>query len=383
MNFASLDDIEALALSRMDRNTRHYYESGAIDEKTMAANRADFDRFLLRPRVLRNVSNIDLSTTVLSCRVAWPVAFAPSAMHGLAHPDAELGSAAAAKNTNTLMTLSSYSTTTLEDVIAAPSKNIRETPFWLQLYVHTDRTISETLLKRAEAAGYKALALTVDAPVLGRRLNDLRFKFAMPKHLKLKNFAPEQGVMTASERNANPDASRSQKGSKADAALTWRDIAWLRGVTTMKIVLKGIMTPEDAILACEYGVDGIIVSNHGGRQLDSSPSSISVLEEIVAVVDSFPGNGKAKPEVYMDGGIRRGTDVVKALALGAKVVFIGRPVLYGLAVGGSAGVEAVVSVLTEEIKVAMALCGVTNIEQLRREKCVVKRKFKGLENFKL
>ncbi|KAJ3338350.1 hypothetical protein HDU83_008181 [Entophlyctis luteolus] len=377
---ASLDDVHAIALSRMDGNARSYYESGAVDEKTLARNRSDFDRYLLRPRVLRDVADIDLQTTILGERVAWPVAFAPSAMHGLVHQEAELGTATAAKKTGTLMTLSTYSNTSLEDVIGvkikdASSSTTPPSPFWLQLYVHQDRKISESLIKRAREAGYKALVLTVDAPVLGRRLSDLKIKFSMPSHLKLGNFSEGQRVMTQSQRNAQRAAAVAEKttndgssnypndGEKPDSGLTWTDLAWLRRTAApMKVVLKGIMTREDARLACEHGVDAIWVSNHGGRQLDSCASTICVLKEVVDEVRAF--DGANKPEVYMDSGVRRGTDVVKALALGARAVFIGRPVLWGLAYDGARGVEEVVRVLKEETANAMALCGIRSVGEL-------------------
>ncbi|ORY43163.1 FMN-dependent alpha-hydroxy acid dehydrogenase [Rhizoclosmatium globosum] len=370
--YACIDDIEKVARSRLDANAENYYSSGAVDETTLALNRSDYGRILLRPRVLRNVTSVTTSTTILGRQVASPIAIAPAAMQGLAHSDGELGTAKAAKNTASLMILSTYSNTSLEDVISATPDlpQASESPFWLQLYVHQDRCISEGLLKRAEKAGYQALVLTVDAPVLGRRLKDLRNKFSMPPHLKLANFDASQGVMTASERNSTGATS----GAKADASLTWKDIDWLRSVTSMKIVLKGIMTHEDALLACQWKVDAIIVSNHGGRQLDTCPSTISILPEITAAVKSYSHAHPTLPvpEVYMDGGIRRGTDVVKALALGARAVFIGRPMLWGLVVGGHEGVEQVLQILNDELRNAMALVGVQSVDEIG-EGCIIRK----------
>ncbi|KAJ3264840.1 Hydroxyacid oxidase 1 [Chytriomyces hyalinus] len=367
--FVSVEDVRAEAVARMDTNTRNYYESGSMSQNTLAHNSADFSRILLRPRVLRDVSSVSLAARMLGDHVSAPLAFAPSAMHGLVCQDAEAATAKAASKTGSLMVLSSYSNTSLEDV----KSNCPHAPLWIQLYVHKDRSIAEGLMKRAEAAGYKAVVLTVDAPVLGRRLNDLRNKFTMPSHLKLANFSPEQGVASQSARISNPDSAYVKqavnKGAVADASLSWKDISWIRSVTNMKIVLKGIMTPEDAVLACEWKVDAIVVSNHGGRQLDTTPSTISVLPGIKAAVDAYYASGNStstsgRIEIYMDGGIRCGTDILKALALGANAVFIGRPVLWGLAVDGAAGVEKVVEILHDEMRNGMALLGVTQVDQL-------------------
>ncbi|KAI8611977.1 FMN-dependent dehydrogenase [Chytriomyces sp. MP71] len=370
--FACIEDVHKAALRTMDSNTRNYYESGAVDQITLGLNASDFGKILLRPRVLTDVSVIDLSTTILDECVSSPLAIAPSAMHGLVHNDAEKGTGKAAARTNTLMTLSSYSNTALEDVVAQVEGTPHMPPYWIQLYVHKDRSIAEGLVRKAIRAGYKAVVLTVDAPVLGRRLEDIRNKFAMPPHLKLLNFSEDQQVTTQSAQVSTPDAAdvqkAKQKGAVADASLSWKDLDWLRSVTgkAMKIVLKGIMTPEDAVLACEWNVDAFIISNHGGRQLDTTPSTISVLPAIKAAVDTFARShpGRHVPEIYLDGGVRRGTDVIKAIALGARAVFIGRPVLWGLAVGGADGVQHVLRLFHEEMRNGMALLGVTKVEDI-------------------
>jgi (S)-2-hydroxy-acid oxidase len=246
------------------------------------------------------------------------------------------------------MTLSSWSTCALEDVAAAAPEGLR----WFQLYVYKDRSVALDLVRRAEKAGYKALAVTVDTPILGRREADLRNRFSLPSHLTMGNFKNVQGAVSSGVNNPGSTGSglASYVAQLIDQTLTWDDIAWLRKNTRLKIVLKGIISVEDALLSVQHGVDGIWISNHGARQLDTTPATIEVLPEIARAV-----NGKV--EIYIDGGILRGTDVFKALALGARAVFLGRPVLWGLAHSGEEGVYNVLKLINDEFILAMKLAG--------------------------
>lgn len=327
-------DYEALAQDRMEPGAWNYFQSGSNDEVTLRANRAAFERIRLRPRVLVDVSSCDMQTTVLGTPISMPVAIAPSAFHGLAHPEGECATAEAAGRADTLMVASTSSTRSLEEIAEMASG-----PLWFQLYV-ADRQGTEELIHRATAAGYGALVLTVDAPRWGRKERAIRSGFGLPPHLRKANF---------------PNAA----AAEARITLTWESLAWLRSLTPLPIVLKGILTAEDALLAVEHGVDGIIVSNHGGRQLDTVLPSIEALPEIVEAADN-------RCEVYLDGGIRRGTDVLKALALGARAVLVGRPVLWGLTVDGANGAHHVLEMLRAELELAMVLAGCPRISNMNR-----------------
>jgi 4-hydroxymandelate oxidase len=268
---------------------------------------------------------------------------APTAMHRLAHPDGEAATARAAAAAETVMILSTISTISMEDVAAAGSG-----PKWFQLYVHRDRDLTATLVKRAHEAGYSAIVLTVDVPFLGRRLRDERNDFTLPPGLGLANL---EGIPLPAEPGSNLWR---YFAAQIDPSVTWEDVAWLRSLSPLPVVLKGILTAEDAVLGVEAGAAGIVVSNHGGRQLDGVAAALDALPEVLeAVGDSC--------EVYVDGGVRRGTDVLKALGLGARAVLIGRPVLWGLAVDGEAGVTTVLAMLREELRMAMALAGRTSV----------------------
>jgi 4-hydroxymandelate oxidase len=343
----TVDDYEDLARARMEPTAFDYYAGGAGSEWTLAENRRAFDRWVLRPRVLVDVANVDLRTTVLGEPWPFPIGLAPTAFHKLAHPDGELATARAAAGLGATMVLSTVSTIRLEDVAAVGGLR------WFQLYVFKDRAVTEQLVRRAEAAGYAALAVTVDVPFVGRRYRDERNAFSLPPGITLANFA-DLGL---------PDSSGSALFAffleQGDPTLSWRDLEWLRSLTSMRVLVKGVLTAEDARLAVEAGVDGIVVSNHGGRQLDGVPASLDALPEVVEAVEG-------RVEVLVDGGVRRGSDVVKALALGAKAVFVGRPYLWGLAADGQEGVAAVLSLLREELAHAMALCGSPSIEAIGR-----------------
>jgi 4-hydroxymandelate oxidase len=346
---AALDDVfnlsafEAVARARMDPAGFDYYAGGSWDEVTLAENVAAFRRRVLRPRVMVDVSSIDLSTTLLGAPVPMPVGVAPTAMHGLAHPDGEVATFRATAAAGLPFCLSTISNRSLEDVAAAAPDALR----WFQLYVLQDRGLAESLVRRAAAAAYRAIVVTVDLPVLGYRERDLHHRF--DPDLSYGN------LMAADVTSGDLDEVLDMR----HVGLTWQDLAWIRSLSDLPLVVKGILTGEDARLAVEHGADAIVVSNHGGRQLDRAPATIDVLEEVVAAVD-----GRA--EVYLDGGVRRGTDVLMALALGARAVFIGRPILFALAAGGEAGIARAFALLREELERGMALLGTASVADITR-----------------
>lgn len=346
----NIAEYEAMAYERLPHDAWEYYIGGSDDELTLRANRDAFARIRLRPRVLVDVSHISLETTVLGTSVRTPLLVAPTAYHGFAHVECECETARGVGAAGTLMAVSTMANRPLEEVAAAATG-----PLWFQLYVYRDRSVSEHLVRRAEAAGYRALMLTVDTPRLSRREREIRMGFGLPPHLHTANFegaAREQPGQT-------PGASGLAVYATAllDTSLTWEALDWLRSVTSLPIVVKGVVTAEDASLAVEHGAQGIVVSNHGGRQLDCTVATIEALPEVVAAV-----NGRV--EVYLDGGIRRGTDALKALALGARAVLVGRPVLWGLAANGQQGVTRVLDLLGAELELAMALAGAPSLAAL-------------------
>jgi 4-hydroxymandelate oxidase len=350
--FTNLLELEDLARAKVPRPAFDYIAGGADDEVSLRRNREAYGKWALRPRVLIDVSSCNTSTTVLGQRVSMPILVAPTAFHGLVHPDGEIGTARGAAAAGTIMVVSAIATRTLEEIAAANAA-----PRWFQLYVWKDREVTAELVKRATKVGYRAICLTVDTPLLGRREKDERNAFTLPPGIGIANVRPA-GLdgMPASERGS---AFAKYVKEMLDPAVTWRDLAWLRSLTSLPILVKGIMTMEDAKIAVEHGVDGIVVSNHGGRQLDSTPATLDVLPEIVDAV-------RGRTEVYMDGGIRRGTDVLKAIALGARAVLVGRSPLWGLALGGADGVQAVLEHLRKEFELAMALSGRSRLDQIDR-----------------
>ncbi|WP_437733414.1 alpha-hydroxy acid oxidase [Sorangium sp. So ce1335] len=348
----TVSDFERAARARLSRMAYDYYRSGADEGWTLRANRRAFRRLEIHYRVLVDVAARDMSTTLLGTKVPFPILVAPTAYHRMAHPDGEIASSRAAAELGAIFTLSMLATTSLEDVAAAS-----DGPRWFQLYVHKDRGITRALVQRAEAAGYRALMLTVDTPVLGRRLADVRNNFVLPEGLAMANLVgaiPADGV----ERKGSPLTA--YIASRHDASLTWRDIEWFRSLTRLPVLLKGIVRPDDAVRALDCGAAGVIVSNHGARQLDGAPATIDVLP---SVADAIAGRGV----VLLDGGVRWGTDVLKALALGASAVLVGRPVLWGLAALGGEGVARVLSTLRDELSIAMALAGCPNLGSLDRD----------------
>jgi 4-hydroxymandelate oxidase len=347
----TVDEYEAVARERMERSAYDYYAGGSGEEQTLAANRAAFGAIMLRPRVLVNVSAIDVRTTVLGQPIDVPVLLAPTAFNRLAHPDGEMAAARAARASGTIMIGSTLSTCALEEVSGACGGGL-----WFQLYVYKDRAMTQELVARAEGCGYRALVLTVDTPLLGRRYRDVRNNFVLPPGIAMRNF--EMAMSNAARWGAHSSFS-AYVHDLFDATLTWDAVDWLRKQTTLPVVVKGILTADDARLAIERGVAGIVVSNHGGRQLDGAVPSIQALAE---VADAVAG----RAEVLMDGGVRRGTDILKALALGARAVCIGRPYLWALAAAGEEGVRDVLGILRDELALAMALSGRPNVEAVDR-----------------
>jgi 4-hydroxymandelate oxidase len=343
-------DFERIAREHLPPLAWDYYASGANDEITLRENRNGFDRLSLHYKVLVDVSKRTLRTRVLGHDVSMPLMLAPTAFHRLAHPDGELATARAAGAAGTIMILSTLSNTRIEDVVAAASG-----PVWFQLYVYRDRRVTQGLVERVEAAGCQALVLTVDAPLLGRRERDVRNRFHLPDGLVLENMLPVG--LEDLPPGVQDSGLAAYFAALLDPALTWTDVAWLRSITRLPLVIKGLVRADDALRAVDCGASAVMVSNHGGRQLDTSPATIDVLPEIVEAV-----GGRA--EILLDGGVRRGTDVLKAVALGARAVAIGRPVLWGLAAGGEQALGRMLGLLRDEIDLALALCGCTSMAEV-------------------
>jgi 4-hydroxymandelate oxidase len=341
-------DFERAARRRLSRGAYDYYRSGADGERTLRENVRAFERWTFHPRVLVDVAERELSVELLGARLASPIGAAPTAFHKLATPDGEAATARACAATGTLMVVSMLATTTLEDVAAAS-----QGPKWFQLYVHKDRGLTRSLVERAKAAGYLALTLTVDTPVLGRRLRDVRNRFTLPDELTMANLPSER----APEGPAS--ALQSYVAARHDAGLTWADVGWLRSISKMPVVLKGVMRGDDAERAIAEGADGVWVSNHGARQLDGVAATIDVLPE---VADAVAG----RVPVLFDGGVRWGSDVLTALALGANAVMLGRPLLWGLAAAGEQGAVRLLSLLREELSRVMALAGCRTVADIPR-----------------
>uniref|UniRef100_A0A8B9LLR4 (S)-2-hydroxy-acid oxidase n=1 Tax=Astyanax mexicanus TaxID=7994 RepID=A0A8B9LLR4_ASTMX len=339
-------DFEHHAKRLLPKAVFDYYFSGADEQESLADNVAAFSRWRLFPRVLRDVSRLDMSTTVLGQKLSMPVCVAATAMQRMAHPDGETATARACSSAGTGMMLSSWATSTIEEVAEAAPGGLR----WMQLYIYKDRALTHSLVRRAEEAGYKGIFVTVDTPYLGKRRDDVRNRFKLPSYLRMTNFESPDLAFSSKEGYGEDSGLAVYVAQAIDPSLKWEDVAWLKRITSLPVVVKGVLRAEDAKEALKYGVDGILVSNHGARQLDCVPATIDALPEIVEAVEG-------RVEVYLDGGVRRGTDVLKALALGAKAVFVGRPVLWGLAYEGEKGVSEVLQMLREELQLALALAG--------------------------
>jgi 4-hydroxymandelate oxidase len=342
-----MDELEAAAREAMDPDAWDYYAGGADDEVTVTDNVAAWRRMRLRPHVLRDVSAVSTVTSVLGTEIAAPVLAAPTAYHRLAHEDGERETARGVAEAGTIYVASTLATVSLEEVAAAaPSA-----PRWFQVYVRRDRGWSAELIERAVEAGYRALAFTVDLPVLGHRPRDERNDFSLPDGMEMANMG--QAVPTG--RGSGLAAYAAEE---LDASLTFEDIGFVKEhAAGLPVLVKGVLRGDDAAQAVAAGADGIVVSNHGGRQLDTAIAGADALPDVVETV------GGEVP-VLVDGGVRRGTDVVKAVALGARAVLVGRPVLWGLASGGAAGVVQVLDLLRTETERAMALCGAARVDDL-------------------
>lgn len=325
-----------------------YFAGGAEGERLLSANVTAWERWHLHPRVLVDVSEVDTTTSVLGSRVRNPVIVAPTALHGLAHPDGEVATAVGAGQAGTALVLSSLANRSLEDVAAASPDAVR----WMQIYVQRDRGATAELVARAAAAGYRALVLTVDAPVPGLRLRELRGRAHLPDALSLPNLV---GAGTAS---AHRGGFMALVASEFDRTLTFADIEWLAGLAGLPVVVKGVQRADDAARCAATGAAAVVISNHGGRQLDDAPATADVIAPAVEAVDG-------RIEVYVDGGIRRSADIAKALALGARGVLIGRPVLWALSTGGSDGVAGLLRWFEAELRRVMALLGAPGVRDLQ------------------
>jgi 4-hydroxymandelate oxidase len=348
----SLADHEAHARTQLDSPTWAYFSGGAADELTARANRAAWDRLLLLPRVLQPLAGGHTRVTLLGRTLAHPILLAPVAYQKLAHPDGELATAHAAAALGAGLVLSTQSSVRLEDVAQAVRNEAGRGPLWFQLYLQPDRGFTRELVRRAEDSGYEALVLTVDAPVHGARDRERRAGFRLPPGVRAVNL----DGMTAAAAPALPAGASALFDGLLAHAPTWDDVAWLKAQTRLPVLLKGVLHPDDARQAVPLGVAGLIVSNHGGRTLDTTPATAAVLPRIADAV------GTGLP-LLVDGGIRRGTDVLKALALGASAVLLGRPYVYGLANAGAMGVAHVLRLLRDELEIAMALCGCRTLAQ--------------------
>ena len=352
----NIADYARAAQRRLRKAAHDYYEGGALDEITLRENVSGWERLKLYYHVLAGVGSRELSTTVLGQRISMPITIAPTAFHKLACPGGEIAAAHAAKSAGTLFVLSSLSNTAMEAVFAEAAS-----PRWFQLYIYKDREITRALVQRAESAGAEAIVLTVDAPGLGTRERDARNKFTLPTGLTVENLAPlgkgniPEANVTLDPVSASGLAAYVRDNFKSD--LSFEDLDWLCGCAKLPIVVKGVCRGDNAKKCVEHGAKAIVVSNHGGRQLDTAPATCEVLPHIVDEVGD-------RCEVYVDGGIRRGSDVLKAIALGARAVMIGRPILWGLSAADEEGATHILEILRRELDEAMLLCGCTKLSDI-------------------
>lgn len=345
---ADLMQFEPLAKPRLSQMAYDYVRSGGADEITMRENRMAFERLRLAPNVMVDVSELDTRVTLFGSELEHPILLAPIAYHRLYHKEGELATARGASAAGAAMVVSTFTTTAIDQI----AQNTQQ-PIWYQLYVQRDRAFTKDMVQRAVAAGCKVVCVTADMPVLACRYGQLAFK--LPGNMEcvhVRGLAPQVPPLGHNMKRASI-----YDPAAADPTFNWKDLEWLRSVAGVPVLVKGVLTAEDGRRAVEHGADGVIVSNHGGRNLDLVPATIDVLPQVVEVVDG-------RIPVLLDSGIRRGTDVLTALALGAKAVFLGRPYIYGLALGGASGVERAVSILRSEFERAMALTGRTRIAEI-------------------
>jgi 4-hydroxymandelate oxidase len=347
----NLADYARAAQAKLAQDVCDYYEGGALDEITLRENTAGWELLKLYYHVLAGVKDRELGTTVLGKEISMPICVAPTAFHKLACPEGEIATTRAAKAAGTLFILSSLSNTAMEPVLAQAGS-----PRWFQLYIYKDREITRALVQRAEAAGAEAIVLTVDAPGLGTRERDARNRFTLPEGLCVENLSP-LGKGKMPEVCGSGLAAYVRDNFKSD--LSFDDLDWLCRCTKLPVVVKGVCRGDDAVKVADHGAKAIVVSNHGGRQLDTAPATCDVLPHIVDLVGD-------RCEIYVDGGIRRGSDVLKAIALGARAVMVGRPILWGLTVAGEEGARHVLEILRRELDEAMLLSGCTTLRDINR-----------------
>ncbi|XP_021953137.1 (S)-2-hydroxy-acid oxidase GLO1 [Folsomia candida] len=353
----NIEDFYTAAKSKLVKNSAgvwEYFEGKADLGWTLDQNKRAYRRYVIRPRILRDVSIRNLTTSILGKLTSLPIGVAPTSMQKVFHPDGEIAVATGAGRAGAIYILSTLATTSIEEVAASAP----QTRLWFQLYFKNDTTFNANLLTRAENSGYEAVVLTLDAQIIGKRVDQLRHGFELPENASLANF---DSNMNQNSTDSGTILNQTLKVLRDDITMTWDVVKWIRDHTEMKLILKGILTGEDAKLAADYGVDAIIVSNHGGRQLDSVIPTIDALSEVVSATAS------SGMEIYLDGGISLGTDVFKAIALGAKMVFVGRAALAGLSVAGEEGVTKVLEILKSELDLTMALSGVSNVASINSD----------------
>ena len=347
----SVHDYHRAACGKLPKDVLDYFEGGALDEIALRENTAGWERLKLYYHVLAGIGERDLRTTILGQAISMPIGVAPTAFHKLANEAGEIATAKAARTVGTLFILSSLSNTPMESVFPEAGS-----PRWFQLYIYKDREVSAELVRRAEAAGAEAIVLTVDAPGLGTRERDMRNRFTLPEGLTVANVTPlKKGDLP--EVRGSGLAAYVHDHFKSD--LGFDDLDWLCGWTHLPVIVKGVCRTDDAQRIAEHGAKAVVVSNHGGRQLDTAPATCDALPYVVEAVGD-------RCEVYVDGGIRRGSDVLKAIALGARAVLVGRPILWGLCVDGEEGAINVLEILRRELDEAMLLCGCAKLSELTR-----------------
>ncbi|CAF1273178.1 unnamed protein product [Adineta steineri] len=367
----NIEDYHQRAKEKLSQMAYDYYSSGSDDQITLADNQEAFRRIKLRPKILIDVSE-NLTANSISCKtqilnstttISFPFIIAPTAFHRLANDEhGELATVRAAVACSTIMCVSTMATIHMEAIANEHQRYIKEkfpqsqSQLWYQLYVFQNRQFTQKLIEQAERCGYKALVLTVDSCAAGNREPSIHSNFSLPDGIRAENLI---------------DVNNNEFGKKfrelpRDSALSWKDLDWIRSITSLPLILKGIMHPDDAITALKHGIQGIIVSNHGGRQLDSSLSTIDALSDIIKAI----GHNQ-QIDIYVDGGVRRGTDILKAIALGAKAVLIGRPIIWGLAVDGEQGVRNILEILKKELNLAMMLCGCQTIADIKKNNLLV------------
>ncbi|XP_077527766.1 uncharacterized protein LOC144139220 [Haemaphysalis longicornis] len=342
----TLEDIKRVAKVKLEPQARRYFFTGAEKEQTLKENTAAFQRLRFRPRYLVDVSKVTMSTTILGHRISFPVGFSPFALHKMAHPDGEGGTARAVRDAGTVMILSSFSSTAMEEV----RRQAPDALLFFQTYMFRKRSVTKWLVQRAAKAGYSAIVLTADSPVVGHKISPARNRFTLPRNVTFANLIGAPGAL-------NLTAAESKVNEFISPSVSWKDVAWLRQISGLPVVVKGILTAEAAVQAANHGAAAVLVSNHGGRQLDGTPATIEVLPEIVSAVGH-------RLEVYLDSGVRSGSDVAKALSFGARAVFCGRPGAWGLSYDGKKGVDKVLDILRTELERTLKLLGCQSVQSL-------------------